>query len=234
MIQFNHVEPLFRLKQPDVTVQDLCGLLRVHLNIGNTTLFKSYYTRLDQSYMVWGVALTVIFATAQYSPLSWTTQAIVWSVLSLGVTSIMVALTWYWSYVEEISWLVWTWVGLMVGGLMITDYGVFTHWSFIMGHLCLLWLGISSIGYWITGWGLKSRAFLLMGLVHGLSCFALPYVLSWQFLFTGLTMAISLFALGEYQWDIRLPIEYKRLSLEEQQHNRELHQRNQNFALQED
>ena len=223
MVRYNLGEPLFRFKQSDLLpVQDLCGLLRVHWRVGEITLFRSYYTRLDQSYMVWGLVLALMFATAQFSLIPWTTQALIWSVLSLSVTGLMVALTWYWSYVEEICWLVWTWVGLMLLGLTVTDYSIFSHWGFMMGHLCYLWLGLSTVGYLVTGWGLKSRAFLFMGLMHGLGCLALPYVSGWQFVFTGLTMAISLFVLGECQWDMRLPIEFKRLSLEDQQFNQAL------------
>ena len=231
MPRYNLAEPLFRPKQPDITLQDLCGLLKIHWRIGDITIFRNYYTRLDQSYMIWGVTLAILFATAQFSPIPWTTQAIIGSALSLGVIGIMVALTWYWSYVEELRWLIWAWVSLMVLGLAITDYSIFTHWGIVMGHLCHLWLGLSAIGYGITGLSLKSRAFLFFGFVHSLSCFVLAYVLSWQFIFTGLIMAISLFVLGEYQWDMRLPIDFKRLSSAQKQFNLDVYQRSQAPAL---
>ena len=211
MLQFDAAAPLFRLKQLDMPPQDRHGLVRVHWKIGNITLHKNHYTRLDQCYMLWSLLLAMMFVAAQFFQISWTTQAIVWSLLSLGLTGLMATLTWYWSSVEELCWLVWTWVGLMVAGLMITDYSIFMQWGLGIGHLCHLWLGISAIGYWATGWGLQSRAFLLIGCLHALSCLVLPYVLSWQFLFTGLIMAVSLFVLGEYHWDMRSPKELKQV-----------------------
>ena len=59
-------------------------------------------------------------------------------------------------------------------------------------HLCDLWLGLSAVGYICTGWGLRSRAFIVAGLFHVLGILILPYCVGWQFLATGLVMTVNL------------------------------------------
>jgi hypothetical protein len=49
-------------------------------------------------------------------------------------------------------------------------------------------------------------------------------LMGWQFLATGLVMAGSLLFLSEVQWDMRPPIEFNLLTLEQRQFNQEQHQ----------
>jgi hypothetical protein len=63
-------------------------------------------------------------------------------------------------------------------------------------------LGLSGIGYLVTAWGLRSRAFLASGLLHLGAIALLPYLLAWQFLFVGIVTAGSLFLMAEVQWDM--------------------------------
>ncbi len=219
MALFTASEPLFRAKQTELDVQDLEGLLRLRWKIGNLALLDTHYTRVDQACMLWGLVAAIMFVTAQFFSIPWTTQALLWSALTLFVTTVMVSLTWFWATVEKLRWLILTWVSLIALGLAVTDYSIFTHWGWMMGHLCTLWLGISAMGYLVSGLGLQSRSLLLIGIIHILSCYGLNYVSGWQFLVTGLVMAISLTLLGEYQWDMRLTLEFEALTTEEQQFN---------------
>jgi len=71
---------------------------------------------------------------------------------------------------------------------------------------------------------MRSRAFILAGIVHLSGIVALPYVGTLQFLTTGIMMALSLLLFAEVQWDMRPPIEYSLLSLEQKQFNKEQYQ----------
>lgn len=204
---FNYGEPLLRTKQEALDIQDICGLLKMRWQIGSVKLLSTFYTRLDQAFILWGWMTLTIFATAQFFPMSWTTQAYLWSVLTIASTLVMVALTRFWARVEQLSWVLYTWSTLMILGLVLTDLAVLRGWPMLLLNLCCLWLGISALGYGITGVGLRSRTFLLTGLVHILGILLLPLFLDWQFLFTGLVMGGSLLVLSELQWDMRLPIE---------------------------
>jgi predicted membrane protein len=87
-------------------------------------------------------------------------------------------------------------------------------------HLADLWLGLSAIGYFFTGVGLRSRAFLVAGIVHLLGIVILPYFMGWQFLTAGLIMTANLLVFAESQWDMRPPIKnYALLTAEQKEFN---------------
>lgn len=219
---FNLAEPVFRQKQESLDYQDLQGLLRLQLQLRNRTLFQRLYTRIDQVFVLWGLISSVIFITAQFSPISWVIQAWFWSVLTVIGTGGMVFLTYFWVQVERLRWVLYSWAILMVFGVVLTDLGIFLGWGSILMYLCHLWLGLSAIGYFVTGWGLRSRAFLLAGIIHLIGIGILPWVMGWQFLTTGLVMAANLLTFAETQWDMRLPIEdYDLLTPEQKEFNQQ-------------
>lgn len=203
---FERREPLVRAKQSELDVQDLRGLLRLEWRIGKKTLLSTFYTRIDQAFILWGLISLIIFATAQFFPISWHTQALCWSILTLIGIFLMVMLTDFWAKVEKLLWVVYFWAGLNVFALIITDLAIFLGWPSILISLCPLWLGITAVGYLATGIGLSSRALFFIGIVQLLGIFILPYTSGWQFLFTGVLMGGSLLILAELQWDMRAPI----------------------------
>lgn len=224
MTFFNPTEPILRNKQESLDYQDRQGLLRIHLRIGNKTLISGFYTRIDQVFILWGLISGVIFITAQFLPISWVIQAVIWTVLTLIGTSVMVFLTHFWVKVERLQWVLYCWVSLMLGGVVLTDLSIFLGWGEVLMRLCPLWLGLSAVGYFCTGVGMRSRAFILAGLVHVFGIAALPYTGSLQFLFTGIMMAVSLLMFAEVQWDMRPPIQYNLLTLEQKQFNQKQYQ----------
>jgi hypothetical protein len=142
-------------------------------------------------------------------------------VLTLIGTVAMVLLTHFWVKVERLRWLLYSWVILMVAGVVVTDLSIFLSWGEILMRLCPMWLGLSALGYFWTAIGMRSRAFLLTSIVHLIGIALLPYVGGWQFLTTGLVMAVNLLMLAGVQWDMRPPIEYNLLTLEQKQFNKE-------------
>jgi hypothetical protein len=227
MTVFPFSQPLLREKQEELDYQDLQGLLKLNLKIGNIRLFSGFYTRIDQVFILWGLISAIIFFLAQFLPISWYTQAIFWSVLTLVGTIGMVVLTWFWVSVERLRWLVYCWVTLMLGGVTLTDLGIFLGWGEILMRLCPLWLALSAIGYICTALALRSRTFFLMAAIHLLGIAILPGCGSWQFLATGVVMAISLLLLAQLQWDMRPPIDYDVLTTEQKQFNQQQQQRRQ-------
>ena len=222
MVLFNSAEPIIRRKQHALDFQDRQGLLQLKLQIGNKNLLNSIYTRIDQVFVVWGIITAIIFFTAQFAPIDWVTQATFWSVLTGIGTVGMTALTHFWVKVERLRWVLYSWVVLMLGGIAITDLGILLGWGRVLMHLCDIWLGLSAIGYFCTGWGLRSRAFILAGLFHILGICLLPLCLGWQFLVTGLVMTANLWMFAETQWDMRPPIEnYSVLTEEQKEFNRQ-------------
>ena len=222
MALFNLAEPIIRRKQEALDFQDRQGLWQLKLQIQNKTLFYSFYTRIDQVFVVWGLISAVIFITAQFAPIDWITQAIFWSVLTVIGTVGMTCLTHYWVKVERLRWVLYAWIILMLGGVILTDLGILLSWGQVLMHLCHLWLGLSAIGYFATGWGLRSRAFTIAGIFHLFGIAILPYCMGWQFLATGMIMAINLLIFAETQWDMRPPIDnYGLLSDEQKQFNQE-------------
>ena len=219
---FNSVEPIIRRKQHALDFQDRQGLLTLKLQIRNKTLFNSIYTRIDQVFVFWGLITAIIFFTAQFAPIDWIAQAAFWSVLTVIGTVGMIALTHFWVKVERLRWVLYSWIILMLGGMAITDLGVYCGSGIILMHLCHLWLGLSAIGYFCTGFGLRSRAFIISGLFHILGILILPFCIGWQFLATGLVMTANLLVFAETQWDMRPPIDnYAVLSEEQKEFNRQ-------------
>jgi hypothetical protein len=145
MIQIESPQPIFRCKQEAVDVQDLEGLLRIQLKIKHLTLYSGFYTRIDQVFLLWGVITAIIFFTAQFMSIDWVTQAGIWSVLTLIGALGTVQLAWYWVTVEQLRWVVYCWVALMLGGLVLTDLAIFgAGWSALLLYLysvggCILW-----------------------------------------------------------------------------------------------
>lgn len=198
---FNPNAPLLCRKQGVIDIPDIPGIWRFHWQIGDFILFSTFYTRLDQACIVWGVISTVIFVTAQFFPISWLTQATWWSVLSvLGIFS-MIALTPSWLKVEGLGWILSSWIFLMLLGLVITDLSILLGWGVILMWLCPLWLSLVALAYLFTGIGMRSRTLIIIGLVHLLSIGILPYVGNWQFLTTGIVMGGCVLLLAEFQWD---------------------------------
>lgn len=162
-----------------------------------------------------------MFLTAQFLPVSWQTQAIVWTVFSSLATGIMVRWTRFWVSVERVEWVLDFWVFLMLAGLVMTDLGIFLVWTPVLCNLCPLWLGLSALGYFANGLAVRSRAIIAISIFHLLAVLALLYVEGWQFLLTGLIMAASLLLLAQLQWDMRLPICYTLLTPQQKQFNQQ-------------
>lgn len=219
MTFFNVTEPIIRRKQTALDLQDLCGLLKINIEVGNNQLFSRFYTRIDQALLLWGGIAFIIFTTAQFLPISWITQAYFWSILTLVATGAMVVLTRFWTKIEQLSWVTYLWGGLMLFSLVLTNLGIFASWGIILMNLCSLWLGSCAFGYFLTGLGLKSRLFILIGLIHLLTITVLPIIPGWQFLTTGLVIASSLVLLSEVQWDMREAMTSPVLSETEQAFN---------------
>jgi hypothetical protein len=219
---FNTQEPIVRRKQEALDFQDRQGLWQLKLQIKNKTLFSSFYTRIDQVFVIWGLISALIFITAQFAPIDWITQAIFWSVLTVIGTVSMSYLTYFWVRVERLRWVLSAWIVLMLGGVIVTDLSIFLGWGKVLMHLCHIWLALSAAGYFCTGWGLRSRAFTIAGIFHLLGILLLPYCLGWQFLATGMIMTVNLLVFAETQWDMRSPIDnYGLLTETQKQFNRE-------------
>ncbi|MEO0803521.1 MAG: hypothetical protein AAFY57_14745 [Cyanobacteria bacterium J06642_2] len=197
--------PILRCKQAELDVQDLTGLLRINWKVGSLTLYSAFYTRIDQIFVVWGVICFAIFATAQFAYISWHVQAIVWSIATVLGSACMTRFAWYWVRVESLRWVVYLWGALMCGGLAVTDYSIFAGWGPGLVNLCPLWLGLSALGYVVTGIGMQSRTFGIAGALHGLGIAVLSWAPDWQFGLTGAIVAGTLLFLAEVQWDMRSP-----------------------------
>ena len=197
----DHNKPIFTRKQKDLYYQEYQSLLNLYFKIAGRTIYSGLYSCLDQVFILWGLITAVIFVTAQFSTLSWTTQGIIWSILTVAGTLAMMILTHFWVRLRQLNWILYTWVILMVGGVILTDCGIFLGWGWVLMNLSHLWLVLCGIGYIITSVGLTSRALLLVGLGHLLGVVVLPYVMEWQFLATAIIMVASLLILAETQWD---------------------------------
>lgn len=164
--------------------------------------------------MGWGILAAVIFAAVQFLPLSWTTQAMIASVLTgFGCVS-MAWLTWRYTHVDRLAWILYTWLGLMLIGATITDLSFWCGWGRVLMQLCPLWLGLCSIGYIVTGLGMRSRLILLCSVVHFLTIALLPLAGPWQALLTGAVISGCVIALAEFQWDSNGVCNYQLLQAE--------------------
>ena len=206
MTFFNYSVPPLRRKQINIAVQDLEGLWHVQFPLGKNRFFSKFYTCLDRTCLLWSLLLIPIFGTAQFFSVSWMLQAGLWSTLSLVGTAAMVSWTYYWVKIERLTWVLYGWVILMLLALLLTDLAIFLSWGKVLANLCPLWLGMSGIGYFATGFAVRSRALLAASLFHVLGILILPYTGGWYFLFTGAVMVFSLLVLAELQWDMRQQI----------------------------
>lgn len=201
MTFFNPNAPLLCQKPNVIQLPDSPGLWRCHWQVGSLTLVSTFYTPFDQVCLIWGLISLLMFGAAQFLPISWITQAVWWSILSLMGIAFMVALTPPWLRTEGLGWVLDSWVSLMLLGLVLTDLGIFLGWGWVLMNLCPLWLGLVAIGYLSTGLGMRSRTLILTGLIHLLSIGILPHVSVMQFLATGVVMGGSSLILGVFQWD---------------------------------
>ncbi|MEG4418049.1 hypothetical protein QUA70_05495 [Microcoleus sp. LAD1_D5] len=206
MTFFNYSVPPLRRKQLNIDVQDVEGLWQVQFPLGQERFYSTFYTCLDRACLLWSLLLIPMFGTAQFLSVSWMLQAGLWSALSLVGTAAMVSMTYSWVKIERLIWVLYGWVILMLLGLLLTDLAIFYSWGKVLANLCPLWLGMSGIGYFGTGWAVRSRALLAASLFHLLGILILPYTDGWSFLFTGVLMVFSLLVLAELQWDMRQPI----------------------------
>jgi hypothetical protein len=204
MVWQNFFDPhiqILRRKHSAFEVPDLPGLWRVHWRVGDRTLISTFYTRHDQACILWSILAAIIFFTIQFYSLSWFLQAILASGLTfLGVLS-MIALTQHRVQMDGLHSVLQCWVLLMTIGTLLTDLSVFLGWSWLLMHLCSLWLSLSAIGYFYTGVKMRSRAFLILCVIHLCGVLLLPYVQGWHFLTTGFIIATSVWLIGELRWD---------------------------------
>lgn len=201
MAYFNtNVPPLSR-KPTNVDLKNYPGAWRINLKIGNNTLYSTFYTKLDQACIFWGIISVGIFFTAQFFPINWGMQAIFWSVLTLVGTVAMVELTRTLIKEEPFRGILYCWIILMVGGTILTDFSIFLGWGEVLIRLCPLWLLLNALGYAYTGMAMRSRTFLFTSLAHLLGILILPFLANWQFLITGAVIGLSVLILAEFQWD---------------------------------
>lgn len=199
---FNNSVPPLRRKQAPLNIHELEeGLWLVNWQIGKIKLYSNFYTRIDQAFIIWGLLLIPMFATAQFLPIGWDLQAGLWSILSFIGTVAMVYWSTYWVKRRQVIWILYCWVLLMLLGVVLTDLGIFLGWGEILLNLCPLWLGLCALGYLCTGLAVRSRTLIFTGVVHVLGIFILPYSGGWQFLTTGSLMVICLLLLAEFEWD---------------------------------
>ncbi len=192
---------IFQLKQRLVDPVDLHGVIKIQIGNPDNAFISTYLTRLDQALLTWSVATAAIFLVAQYTLLDWSTQAILWSVLSCIVIWLSGRLTWFWVTTRNQRWIFYSWSLLVIAGLGLTDYGILAGWGLILPHLCPLWLSISAFGYVITGLGIKAPALVLIGIIHVCTVPGLTFLPIHQFLLTGIIMSASLFFLATFHWE---------------------------------
>lgn len=220
---FNSTEPILRRKQEALDFQDRLGAWHIELKLGSVKVFSAVYSPIDQVFLIWGLLTLVMFTVGQLVPLSWAAQSIAWSALTAIGTVSMISLTLFWARVESLIWLIHAWVALMLMGTVLTNLGIFWHWSIVLANLCPLWLGLSALGYGLTSLALRSRTFLGVALIHLISIGGLPTVIAWQFLATGIVMGGCLLLLAQVQWDMRPPIEYAFLTEKQRAFNQQQH-----------
>lgn len=198
---FNQDLPPLKRKQSAFEIQDHPGLWRIHWQVGRTTILSTFYTRIDQACLLWGALTIIIFITAQFTAIDWGIQAILGTGLTLSGTICMVRLAEQCATIKPLSQVVFAWAVLMLLGVLITDLSILLGWGIILQQLCLLWLGLSGLGYLYTGFKMRSRAFFLISLVHLFGIALLPGVIDWQYLFTGILIGLSAMLLADLQWD---------------------------------
>lgn len=171
---FNDSVPPLRRKRAALDIQDLEGLWQVNWYIGHIKLYSTYYTRIDQAFILWGLLLIPMFVTAQFFPLNWGLQAGLWSVLSCIGTTVMMNWSSYWVKRRQVEWVLYCWVFLMLVGVILTNLGIIFSWGEILLNLCPMWLGLSALGYLCTGFAVRSRTILFTGVIHAIAIFYYP------------------------------------------------------------
>ncbi len=213
-------EPLLRSKQHELDLQDLRGAWHFRHSVFGY-VFSSIYTRVDQVFALWGGMALLMFTSAQVLHASWQQLAMAWSGLTVISVVSMVAMVHFWARVERLMWLVYSWAALMVVGTVITDWGVFNYVGSVLLNLCPLWLCLCAIGHGLTGWGIRSRTFLGLAMLHAVAAFTVTQLGSWQYGVTGIVIGGSMLLLTQLQWDMRPPIEYAVLTNEQRDFNRQ-------------
>ncbi len=167
------------------------------------------FTEIDRAFLVWGVLTLIIFSLAQFSSINWTTQAILDAALAGAGIAITSGLTWAIASSAQLLWVIFLWAGLVSTGAIVTAYGIFCSDVWILSNLCLLWLGLCAIGYGVMAAGMRSRCFTAACLVHlGATIFfqkglviEFLSITSWQFFYSGLVIASTLFFFSVVPWD---------------------------------
>lgn len=198
---FNPDIPVISKKKSALEILPAPGVLRVHWQIGKFILHSSFYTKHDQACLLWSVLSGSIFVIAQFLPVSWITQAIFASAVTLMGIAGMVYLTWYLTAERRLAIVLFAWAGLMLVGAIVTDLSIFLSWLPVLTNICAFWLSLSAIGYVITAIGMRSRAFFLAASLHLMAIVILPYVAPWQPLITGIVIGCSVYMIAELQWD---------------------------------
>lgn len=210
---FKPHQPILQKKQLSFNSQQLATMKCLKLKPLQTMSLSGIYTCIDQAMIIWGIVAGIIFGGGQFLAINWLDQAIFWTIITFIAIIVMVCLTYRWTVVEKIAWLLYSWAILMVIGVIITDCSIVYNWGIILSHLCELWLILSAIGYGLTAWGIRSRAFVIASIIHLGGIFLLPYFMGYQFAVTGLIMMTNLLIFAEGQWDILLPRELKEYPL---------------------
>ncbi|MEO0770092.1 MAG: hypothetical protein AAFY72_11790 [Cyanobacteria bacterium J06649_4] len=184
-------------------MQDLNGLLRVHLNQRIQQLSDLCFTEIDQAFLIWGSLTLAIFSLAQFSHLSWTTQAVADAALTgIGIASTS-GLTWKLASDEKLRWVIFLWAALMTAGIVVTACGIFGGVGTILLNLCPIWLALCALGYGAMAVGMRSHAFTAASLVHSVTILGLHHQPGWQFLTSGLVMALTLVFFSVVPWDMQ-------------------------------
>ena len=162
-----------------------------------------HLSSIDQAFMLWGITSIAIFSLAQFSTISWATQ----SIIDTAITAVGIAwtsgLTWKVAAEANLRWVVFLWAVLMTLGMGLTAYGIFYGVSLILVNLCPLWLGLCALGYGLMAVKMRSHSFTAAALIHGAGVLSISPSLSWQFLASGLIMALTLFFFSFVPWDMR-------------------------------
>ena len=198
-----------------IGMRDPLGLAKAHLKflasqlvaegqiVAENIAEKVCFTYIDQAFILWGVASIVIFSIAQFSLLGWATQATIDAAITGACIACTSGLTWKIAREENLRWVVFLWAALMSGGMVLTAYGIFCGVGVILIDLCPIWLGICALGYTAMGVKMRSYSFTAAAIVHGIGIFGISLVPAWQFLASGLVMALTLFFFSVVPWDMR-------------------------------
>ena len=165
------------------------------------------FTSIDRAFILWGVVSIVIFVIAQFSTMSWTTQAVLDAALTGACIACTSGLTWQVATIANLRWVVFLWAALMTVGMVLTTYGIFCGVGSILINLCPLWLGLCTLAYGMMGVKMRSYSFTGAALVHGAGIASLSQFPAWQFLVSGLVMALTLFFFSVVPWDMHVEVE---------------------------